>query len=88
MKASLLSPFSYLRLHSEMAAFISDAMFLVVGPLVGRSVGKSVGPLFTFSAFLSFLSIRLLPRSPRDLVQLCSCPSARDYGSRVSGLVV
>ena len=54
---------------------------------VGWSVGRSVGPLFTFSVFLSFLSIQLLPRRQSDLLQHCSCPPARDQGSRVSGLV-
>ena len=34
--------------------------------------------LFTFSAFLNFLSIQLLPRCPSDLLQHCSCPPARD----------
>ena len=54
---------------------------------VGPSFGWSVGPLFTFSAFLSSLSIRLLPRCPSDLLQHYSCPPTRDLGSHVSGLV-
>ena len=64
---------------------------LLVGWLVGRlvswSVGRLVGPLFTFSAFLSFLSLPLLPKCSCDLLQHCSCPPARDWGGRVSGLV-
>ena len=47
-----------------------------------------LGWLVTFSAFLSFLSIPLPPRSPSDLPQHCSCPPAHDWGSRVSGLVI
>ena len=44
-----------------------------------RSVGLSIGwSPFTFSAFLSFLSIQLLPGCPSDLLQHCSCPPARD----------
>ena len=57
-----------------------------VGRSVAWSVGRSVGPLFTLSAFLSFLSIRLLPRCPSDL-QHWFCPPAWNQGSRVSGLV-
>ena len=49
-----------------------------VGRLVGRSVGWSVGPLFTFSAFLSVLSSLLLPKCPSDLLYHCPCPPARD----------
>ena len=45
--------------------------------LLCRPVGWSVIPLFTFSAFLGFLNIRLLPRCPCDL-QHCSCSPARD----------
>ena len=33
------------------------------------------------------LSIWPLPRCPSDLLQHCSCPSARNYGSRGSSLV-
>ena len=48
------------------------------------SVGRSVGSL---SAFLSFLSPLLLPKCSGDLLQHCSCPPERDWGSRLSGLV-
>ena len=41
-------------------------------------------PWMTCSALLSLL---LLLKYPSDLVQHCSCPPARDWGSRVSGLV-
>ena len=54
---------------------------------VRRLVGRLVGPLFTFSAFLSVLSSLLLPKCPSDLLYHCPCPPARDQGSRVSGLV-
>ena len=45
---------------------------------VGRSVGRLVGPHFTFSAFLSVLSSLLLPKCPSALLQHCPCPPARD----------
>ena len=51
------------------------------------SVRWSVGTLYTILAFLSFLSIQLLPRCPSDLPQHCSCPPARALGSHVPGLV-
>ena len=55
---------------------------------VSRSVGRTVGRSpFYFLAFSSFLSLLLLSKCSGDLLQLCSCPSARDQGSRVSGLV-
>ena len=41
----------------------------------------------TCSAFLSFLSLQLLPKCSSDLLLHCTCPPARDWGSRVSGLV-
>ena len=51
----------------------------------------SVRPLvrlshFTFSAFKVFLAIPLLPKCSTDLKN-GPCPPARDWGSRVSGLV-
>ena len=60
---------------------------MLVRWLVGQSVGWSVGPVFTFLAFFSFLSLLLLPKCSSDLLQRCSCPPVRDWGSRVSGLV-
>ena len=45
---------------------------------VRRSVGRSVGPLFTFSAFLRVLNSLLLPKCPSDLLHHCPCPPARD----------
>ena len=67
--------------------FKSRATPRYVGQSVGQSVDRSVCPLFTISAFLSFLRLLLLPRCPSDLLQHCSCPPACDWGSRVSGLV-
>ena len=58
-----------------------------VGRLVGRSVSWSFTPLFTRSAFLSFLSLLLLPKCSSDLLLHCSCRPAHDLGSRVYGLV-
>ena len=40
-----------------------------------------------FQRFLSFLSLLLLSKCSNDLLQHCPCPPARDWGSRVSGLV-
>ena len=53
---------------------------------LSRSVGWSV-PFSIFSVFLSLLSLPLLPICSGGLLQHCSCPPARDWGSRVSGLV-
>ena len=54
---------------------------------VGPSVSPSVHPShFTFSAFFSFLALLLLPKCSGDL-KYGPCPPARDWGSRVSGLV-
>ena len=54
---------------------------------VGPSVRRSVGPShFTFSRFLRFSALLLLPKSSGDL-NYGPCPRARDWGSRVSGLV-
>ena len=52
--------------------------------LVRRSVRRSIRQShFTFSAFLSFLALLLLPKCSADL-KYGPCPSARDWGSRVS----
>ena len=51
------------------------------------SVGRSLGPLYTFSAFLSLLSLLLLPKCSSDLLRHCSCPPARNWGSRVTSVV-
>ena len=58
-----------------------------VGPSVRLSVGPSVGPShFTFSALMGVLALLLLPKCSTDL-NYGPCPPARDWGSRVSGLV-
>ena len=57
---------------------------MLVGWLV---VGWFVFPLYTFLVFLSFFSLLLLPKCSSDLLQHWSCPTASDWGSRVSGLV-
>ena len=46
-----------------------------------RYVRPSVGPHFTFFMFLRSLDSLLLPKYG-------PCPPARDWGSRVSGLVI
>ena len=54
---------------------------------VRPSVGPSVRPShFTFFGFLRFLASLLLPKWWSDL-NYGPCPPARDWGSRVSGLV-
>ena len=70
---------------------LRDSTPRFVGPSVGPSVGPlvrpSVGPShFTFSAFFSFLALPLLPKCSGDL-KYGPCPPARDWDSRVSGLV-
>ena len=61
-----------------------------VGPSVRRPVGPSVGPsvrhTLLFLGFLGFLASLLLPKWSGDL-NYGPCPPARDWGSRVSGLV-
>ena len=55
---------------------------------VHPSVGPSVGPShFTFSALMGFFALLLLPKCSIDL-NYGPCPPARDWGSRVSGLVL
>ena len=68
---------------------LRDSIPRYVGSLVGWLVSQSVGWLVLFLLFggLSFLSIRLLSICPGDVLQHCSCQPARDWGSRVSGLV-
>ena len=59
-----------------------------VGPSVRRSVGpSSIRPShFTFLALMGVLALLLLPKCSTDL-NYVPCPPARDWGSRVSGLV-
>ena len=57
-------------------------------PSIGPSVGPSVRTLhFTFFVFLRFCGLT----APAQMIkwpQISSCPPARDWGSRVSGLVL
>ena len=59
-----------------------------VRPSVGRLVGLSVGRSVTFYFFYVyyFLTLLLLPKCSSDL-KYSPCPPARDWSSRVSGLV-
>ena len=63
-----------------------------VGPSVGLSVCPSVGPSVGPSITLYFFGVNgvfallLLPKCSTDL-KYGPCPPARDWGSRVSGLV-
>ena len=55
---------------------------------VRRSVRRSVRPPhFTFFGFLRFLALLLLPKWS-GLLNYSPCPPARDWGSRISGLVI
>ena len=70
----------YATLHPAM--LVHWLVLFLVNWLVSQLV-----PFFIFLAFLSFLSLLLLPKCFSDLFLHCSCPPARDQGSRVSGLV-
>ena len=81
---SLLPPhliFSYLfsRVHPTLQSALS----------IGRSVGWLVGWSVTLYFFYDFISLTslLLPKWSGDL-KYGPCPSARDFSSRVSGLVL
>ena len=70
---------------------LRDSTPRFVGPSVRPSIGPSIRPSicpshFTFLAFMGFLAIPLLPKCSTDL-KYGPCPPARDWGSRVSGLV-
>ena len=52
---------------------------------VRRSIGLSV-TLYFFGVYVFFFAIPLLPKCATDL-KYGPCPPARDWGSRVSGLV-
>ena len=64
--ATILNP----AVHFIFSRVLRDSTSRYVGPLVGRS--PFYCPLFTFLAFLSFLSLLLLPRCPMDFLQHCS----------------
>ena len=67
---------------------LRDSTPRFVSPSVGSSVRRSVGPShFTFSALMGVLALLLLPKCSIDL-NYGPCPPARDWGSRVSGLVL
>ena len=57
-----------------------------VGPSIGPSVHLSVCHT-TFSALMGFLALLLLPKCSAD-PNYGPCPPARDWGSRVSDLVL
>ena len=71
----------YATLHPALS--VRPSVRRSVRPLVRPSVGPSH---FTFSASMGFLAIPLLPKCSTDL-KYGPCPPARDWGSRVSGLV-
>ena len=58
---------------------------------VGRSVRRSIGPSIRVSFFRrlrAVFALLLLPNCLNSLFYHCPCPPARDFGSRVYGLVV
>ena len=59
---------------------------LSLGRSVGRLVGRSVGHTLLFFYDFIFLTSLLLTKWSGD-VKFGPCPPARDFGSRVSGLV-
>ena len=62
-----------------------DACYVTLHPAL--SVALSVRPSVTLYFFLRFLAPLLLPKWSDDL-NYSPCPPARDWGSRVSGLVL
>ena len=82
------SAFSFIFISIHLYIFSRVHATLQPALSVGRSVGRSVGPShFTF--FYDFISLTslLLPKWSGDLKN-GPCPPARDFGSRVSGLVL
>ena len=93
----LLGKFRFVRIGLSLiigflvACYATLQPALSVRPSVRRSVGPSVHPFvgpshFTYSALMGVLALLLLPKSSTDL-NYGPCPPARDWGSRVSGLV-
>ena len=78
-------------LRDSTPRFVGPSVRWSVRPSVRRSVGPSVGPsvrhTLLFFGFLRFLALLLLPKWSGDL-NYGPCPPARDWGSRVSGLVL
>ena len=76
---SFLKEYSFSRVHATLQSAFS----------VGRSVGWSVGWSVTLYFFYDFISLTslLLPKWSGNL-KYGPCPPTRDFGSRVSGLVV
>ena len=74
-------------LRNSTPRFVGLSVGPSVCPFVHLSVRRSVGPShFTFLALMGFLALLLLPKCSTDL-NYGPCPPARDWGSRVSGLV-
>ena len=57
-------------------------------PSVGPSVCPSVGNTLLFWCLRAFFILLLLPKCLVSLFYHCPCPPARNFGSRVSGLVL
>ena len=68
-----------LNFFSRVHATLHDAM--LVRRLVGWSVGRLVGPLHLF--LIAYFAVSRLAES-----HYCPCPTARDWASRVSGIVI
>ena len=65
-------------LHDSMTCYVGQS----IGPLVRRSVRVSF-----FRRLRAFFALLLLPNCSNSLFYHCPCPPARDFGSRVYGLV-
>ena len=76
--------FSFISFLAIFSRALRDSTPRFVRPSVGRSVCRSVKLYFFYDFY--FLSIQLLPKWSSDL-KYGPCPPARDWGSRVSGLV-
>ena len=70
-----------LQMHFLVACYATLHPAMSVSWLVGPSVGWSVRPLFTFLAFLSFLSIRACPDA---LVTFSSTGPAHSHATRAA----
>ena len=83
--------FQHLRSSSLFSRVLRDSMTRYVGRLVCLSVGRFVGrsvPVSFFQHLWAVFALLLLPNHLNNLFYNCPCPPARDFGSRVYGLVL
>ena len=76
-----------LSIHWSVHPSVRSSVHLSVRPSIHPSIHPSVRPShFIFSKSMGFLAIPLLPKCSTD-IKYSPCPPARNWGSRVSGLV-